>query len=128
MFWLFVLFLPFGFTGLVGYYYYRRGGHARGYAFPFTLTSKEKSTDIVFVFLRTIRLPGDGFARSASENGFQKALDTLASVPWFLIGIAGVAAEWVSSTLDRSGIRGRRGYRNVPIDEDAQILRFEDEA
>ncbi|KXN90322.1 Vacuolar protein sorting/targeting protein 10 [Leucoagaricus sp. SymC.cos] len=102
LFWLFMLLLPFGFTALAGYYYYRRGGHARG----------------------TIRLPGDNYR---SEGGFRKALDTLASVPWFLIGIAGVAAEWVSSRLDRTGLRGRRGYRNIPIDEDAQILRFEDE-
>jgi hypothetical protein len=30
-FWLFILLLPFGFTALVAYYYYRRGGYARGY-------------------------------------------------------------------------------------------------
>lgn len=103
LFWLFMLVLPFGFTALVAYYYYRRGGHRRG----------------------TIRLPGEAF--SGRESGFHKALDTIASVPWFLLGIAGVAAEWASSRLDRSGFRGRGGYRNVPIDEDAQVLRFEDE-
>jgi hypothetical protein len=80
-------------------------------------------------FCRTIRLPGEvnGFSRS-SETKLQKAVDTLASVPWFLIGVAGVAVEWVSSRLDRGGFRSRRGgYRNVAIDEDAHILRFEDE-
>lgn len=30
-FWLFMLTLPFGFTALVAYYYYRRSGLARGY-------------------------------------------------------------------------------------------------
>ena len=54
-------------------------------------------------------------------------LGTLASVPWYLVGIAGVALEWISSKFDAVAVRTRRGYRNVPIDEDAQILRFEDE-
>lgn len=31
-FWLFILVIPFGFTALVAYYYYRRSGMARGYA------------------------------------------------------------------------------------------------
>ena len=78
--------------------------------------------------LSYIRLPGDrrygggGF----SDGGF---FDTLASVPWFLIGIAGVAWEWVVSHVESSSInyRTRRGYRDIPVDEDAQILRFEDE-
>lgn len=56
-------------------------------------------------------------------------LDTLASVPWFLIGLGGIAFEYVSSRLDilAMGYRARRGYRDLPVDEDAQILRFEDE-
>ena len=57
------------------------------------------------------------------------ALDTLASVPWFLIGLGGIAYEYVASRVDSlsMGYRTRRGYRDLPIDEDAQILRFEDE-
>ena len=56
-------------------------------------------------------------------------LDTIASVPWFLLGLAGIAYEYVASNVDGlvSGVRSRRGYRDVPVDEDAQILRFEDE-
>jgi hypothetical protein len=50
---------------------------------------------------------------------------TLASVPWFIIGVGGIAYEWVASRLQ--GLGAQRGYRHVPIDEDAQILRFEDE-
>jgi len=103
LFWLFMLLLPFTFTALVAYYYYRRSGLARG----------------------MIRLPGEGF--SGSDNAFHRALDNLASVPWFLVGIARIGVEWISSRYNRSGLRGRRGYRNVPIDEDAQVLRFEDE-
>ncbi len=74
---------------------------------------------------RMIRLPGDGFA--ASDNAFHRALDTLASVPYFLVGMARIGFEWVSSRFNRSGLRARTGYRNIPVDEDAQVLRFEDE-
>ncbi|KAF8075280.1 vacuolar protein sorting/targeting protein 10 [Lyophyllum atratum] len=101
-FWLFVLVIPFGFTALVGYYYYRRGGHARG----------------------TIRLPGDGSSSFRNDSGI---VATLASVPWFIIGIAGIAWEWVASRVDGAGFRSRSGYRDLRVDEDAQILRFEDE-
>ena len=34
-FWFFILLLPFGFTGLVAYYYFRRSGLARGCVFFF---------------------------------------------------------------------------------------------
>ncbi|KAG6840198.1 vacuolar protein sorting/targeting protein PEP1 [Blastosporella zonata] len=103
-FWLFVLVIPFGITALIGYAYYRRSGLARG----------------------TIRLPGDGSSSFGSDSGI---LDTIASVPWFLVGIAGIAWEWVVSHVEgmSSGFRSRRGYRDLRVDEDAQILRFEDE-
>jgi len=97
--------VPFAFTTLVATWYYKRSGLATG----------------------TIRLPGDGRPGfGASDAGF---VETLASVPWFVIGIANVAfevvAEWVRDvTLP---LRRRRGYRDVPVDEDAQILRFADE-
>ncbi|KAJ8497098.1 hypothetical protein ONZ45_g12200 [Pleurotus djamor] len=105
LFWIFMFCLPFGITALVAYWFYRTSGLARG----------------------TIRLPGDGAGLSRSQGS--GVLDTLASVPWFLIGIAGIAWEWVSSRIGASSVNfnNRRGYRNVPIDEDAQILRFEDE-
>ncbi|KAG2012263.1 signal sequence binding protein [Coprinopsis cinerea AmutBmut pab1-1] len=105
-FWMVMLVLPFGFTALVGYWYYRRSGMARG----------------------TIRLPGgDNRAPGSTFGSGSGVLDTLASVPWFLVGMAGIAMDWLSSKLDEGMSRSRRGYRNVPIDEDAQILRFEDE-
>lgn len=72
----------------------------------------------------TIRLPGDTRPAYGGETG---VVATLASVPWFVIGVAGIAYEWVYSRADKYLFRSRRGYRNVPIDEDAQILRFEDE-
>ena len=56
-------------------------------------------------------------------------LDTVASVPWFLLGLGGIAYEWIAEKVDNIYVRfqGRRGYRNLPVDEDARILRFEDE-
>ncbi|KAI0351364.1 Oligoxyloglucan reducing end-specific cellobiohydrolase [Trametes cingulata] len=104
-FWLMMLLIPISFAALAGYWYYRRGGYSRG----------------------AIRLPGaDSGSRYSGGSG---VLDTLASVPWFLVGVAGIAYEWVAEKFDYLAIqfRGRGGYRNLPVDEDAQILRFEDE-
>ncbi|KAI0750610.1 Oligoxyloglucan reducing end-specific cellobiohydrolase [Irpex lacteus] len=104
-FWLFVLAIPCLFAGLVGYWFYHKSGLARG----------------------TIRLPGpEGNSRYSGGSG---VLSTLASVPWFLIGLGGIAWEWVSSKFESTTtrFRPRRGYRHIPVDEDAQILRFEDE-
>ena len=76
---------------------------------------------------RVIRLPGgDSGPRYAGDSN---VLDTLASVPWFLLGLAGIAYEWVAEHVGSlaAQTRHRTGYRHVPVDEDAQILRFEDE-
>jgi hypothetical protein len=77
---------------------------------------------------RNIRLPGDVGSASYGRGG-SGVLATLASVPWFLVGIAGIAWESVSSSFETLSdeFRSRRGYRDLPVDEDAQILRFEDE-
>jgi hypothetical protein len=103
-FWLFVISVPFAFTALVAYWYYRRSGLARG----------------------TIRLPGDGRPAYGGDTGI---MSTLASVPWFLIGLAGIAWEYIATHLETSpfNFRSRQGYRDLPVDEDAQVLRFEDE-
>ncbi|KAJ7132166.1 vacuolar protein sorting/targeting protein 10 [Mycena epipterygia] len=101
-FWFMVFLLPTIFVVLVAYWYYNNSGLARG----------------------TIRLPGDGtpaFGRHSSG-----VIDTIASIPWFLIGLAGIAWEWTTSRF-QTRFPARRGYRNLPVDEDAQILRFEDE-
>jgi hypothetical protein len=73
---------------------------------------------------RTIRLPGDGTPSFGRHSG--GTMDTIASIPWFLIGIAGIAWEWTTSQFQTT-FPNRRGYRNLPVDEDARILRFEDE-
>ena len=59
-------------------------------------------------------------------------METLASVPWFLIGIVGIAWERLRDTRipflsNYLYSRSERGYRDVAVDEDAPVLRFEDE-
>ncbi|KAJ9094955.1 hypothetical protein QFC21_005747 [Naganishia friedmannii] len=58
-------------------------------------------------------------------GGSSDALSTLASVPYFLIGVAATAGTWVQEQIPfiRGLFPGRaRSYRTVPIDEDAEIL------
>jgi len=98
MFWFWVLILPFAFTGLAAWWYTKKSGLARG----------------------TIRLPDQ--RNKFSDSG---TLATIASVPFFIVGLVGVAWEYVASHMPQ--LQSRRGYRNVPVDEDAQVLRFEDE-
>ncbi|KZT00997.1 Oligoxyloglucan reducing end-specific cellobiohydrolase [Laetiporus sulphureus 93-53] len=104
-FWFTVLMVPFAFAGLFGWWFYRKHGLARG----------------------TIRLPGGESGPRYVSNS--SALDTLASVPWYLMGLAGIAWGAIISRFGdmTAGMRNRSGYRSVPVDEDAQILRFEDE-
>lgn len=76
-----------------------------------------------------IRLPGDNGMVNRGGAGGGDWMSTVASVPWFLIGLAGIAWEGVASAVESATLnyRSRRGYRDVPVDEDAQVLRFEDE-
>lgn len=122
VFWMFMIIIPFAFTALVGYYYYRRSGLARGLVTFMVNSSVDHRVD--GHLCRTIRLPGD---RRPLYRGDSGVMDTIASVPWFVIGLAGIAWEWVLSQMDYAGFRSRQGYRDLPVDEDAQILRFEDE-
>ena len=120
-FWVFVLMVPFMFTALIAYWYYRRMGLARGYVLLSSCLA------VAHAACSTIRLPGgDTGPRFSSDSG---VVATLASVPWAALGAASIAWEWVASKFDSVGtqFRSRRGYRHVPVDEDARILRFEDE-
>lgn len=130
-FWFFVLVLPFVFTASVAWWYYRKSGLARGCVSLLSpvLGSVAKDADSRASWSwcnRMIRLPGDTRPSFSSDSGF---MSTLASVPWFIVGLAGIAWERISSTVEgfATSMRSRRGYRNIPVDEDAQILRFEDE-
>jgi hypothetical protein len=84
------------------------------------------SLTVIALCIRTIRLPGE--VNRPAYGGDTGVFATLASVPWFFVGITGIAYQWVASRAETYFFRTRRsGYRDVPIDEDAQILRFEDE-
>jgi len=117
LFWSTLFFVPFGFTALIAVWYYRRGGYRRGFVPLFS------GLTFLTHLLRAIRL-SDTY--TFSDSG---ALATLASIPWFIIGLAGVAWSYVENLpfVPTSLFRSRRGYRHVPVDEDAQVLRFEDE-
>ena len=110
-------------AALIGLWIYRRSGMAQGYVVFIFHCFHQRLT----FYPSTIRLPG-GENRSYYQSS-SGIIDTLASVPYFLIGLGGIAWEWVSSKFDSatSGYRTSRGYRNIPVDEDAQVLRFEDE-
>ncbi|KAG1747763.1 uncharacterized protein EDB91DRAFT_1245255 [Suillus paluster] len=121
MFWMMVIMFPFAITALVAWWWYTKSGLARGRVM-FTLYVHVLCLLLMY---RTIRLPGGEYSHGTGSG----ALATLASVPWFLLGLAGIAFEYVASSLEAvsMGYRTRRGYRDVPVDEDAQVLRFEDE-
>lgn len=58
-------------------------------------------------------------------GGESGALSTLASVPYFVLGVAATAAAWIQERIPFvRGLfpGGQRSYRTVPIDEDAEIL------
>lgn len=113
-----VFMFPIVFVALVAWWYYNRSGLARGCVSPYP-----PKLYLLISVSRTIRLPGDGGGFGRNSGG---VLDTIASIPWFLIGITGIAWEWTASQF-RGTFPSRSGYRNIPVDEDAQILRFEDE-
>lgn len=64
-------------------------------------------------------------------GGATGPLSTLASVPYFLVGIGAASIAWVSDKVPflQDLFQGRRSrYSTVPIDEDAEILNgYEDE-
>ncbi|KAI0030630.1 Oligoxyloglucan reducing end-specific cellobiohydrolase [Vararia minispora EC-137] len=107
LFWMFIIAIPFAFCSLVGWWWYRKSGMATG----------------------TIRLPSGGVDTTSRFRSNATFMDTLASVPWFVVGMVGIAYERVADAVSgwTARFRHRTGYRNVPVDDDAQVLRFEDE-
>jgi len=75
-----------------------------------------------------IHLP-DGGRRAGGGTGVSEVIDTIASIPWFLVGVG--SALWgylITSPLVTKWIGGgRQGYRQVSLDDDAELLQdYED--
>lgn len=106
---------------MVGLYFYRRSGLARGFVSSSVFDPKKA---LIFSSHRNIRLPSDSRSSFGGDSGI---LSTLTSVPWFLVGLAGIAWQFLASNVESlsNSYRARRRYRNLPVDEDARILRFE---
>ncbi|CDZ97982.1 Sortilin and related receptors [Phaffia rhodozyma] len=109
LFWLSIVIAPFLFAGLGGMWWVKKSGGSSG----------------------SIRL-GDSraFGGGGSSN---QVIEYLAAIPYVLIGATGAAWAWVESKVRTipffNKMQSRRGYRNVPVDDDAEILRgtYDDE-
>ncbi|KAK4688992.1 hypothetical protein P7C73_g1101, partial [Tremellales sp. Uapishka_1] len=104
VFWGSVAILPFALAGLAGWWYYTKGGRSG-----------------------SIRL---GDHRAFGGDSTAGVVNTLASVPYFLIGASMAGWAWVTRKvpfLDDLFAR-RSAYRTVPLDDDAEVLgNYEDE-
>ena len=92
-FWFFVLFVPLSLAALIGYWFYRRSGLARGYVtflyLWIRLLIRKNVQNNPFTWCDNLR-------PAYSDTGI---VATLASVPWFLVGLAGIAWERLSSSI-----------------------------
>ncbi|PWN28461.1 Oligoxyloglucan reducing end-specific cellobiohydrolase [Jaminaea rosea] len=111
LWWTTIIISPFVLAGLVGYWWLQRSAGGRASH-------------------GSIRLPDPG---SYAESPMAQ---TLASVPWALVGLANTAWAWISRQAESLPFLQRRmprtrasygGYRGLAQDEDAAILRDYDE-
>ncbi|GMK59242.1 hypothetical protein CspeluHIS016_0702570 [Cutaneotrichosporon spelunceum] len=109
LFWASIVLLPFACAALGGYWWYTKSGRPG-----------------------VIRLGEHRAFGADSSSGLNAALNVLASVPYFLLGL--ISAGWSAlerriPALDRISLRRRRApYRTVPMDDDAELLgEYEDE-
>ncbi|CAO1625062.1 unnamed protein product [Jaminaea pallidilutea] len=116
LWWTTIILSPFALAGVVGYWWMKKGssGGGRGQ-------------------YGAIRLPDPG---DYSES---PAMQTLASVPWAIVGLANNAWSWIVRQADsmpflqrrmprsRATFAGGAAYRGLAQDEDAAILRDYDE-
>jgi hypothetical protein len=114
--WIMMILLPFLIAGLAAIWWSRRrGGKSIGGG--------------------RIRLPdhnGEGENQSRARQMGGNAVEVLASVPWFVIGVMGVFVGWVREVeipwlSDRLRRSTRGGYRSVHLDDDAELLRDYDD-
>ena len=102
LWWMTVLIAPFILAGLIAVWWARRRGSARH---------------------GRIRLPEPGDFEG--DDMKSNVMATVASVPWFVVGIVSSLGAWVAAKLPvgRSG----SGYRSVSIDDDAAELLLDDD-
>ena len=87
-------------TALLAWWWYKKSGLARGW-----VPSLLHFISLVLKF--AIRLPSSDHGARGYHGSGSNMLDTIASVPWFLLGLAGIAYEYVMSKVDGlvSGVR-----------------------
>ncbi|KAG1840150.1 hypothetical protein F4604DRAFT_1599034, partial [Suillus subluteus] len=73
IFWMLVILFPFAITALVAWWWYSKSGMARG--------------KVTCALCNYSHVSGSGVTA------------TLASVPWFLLGLSGIAFEYIASSL-----------------------------
>lgn len=118
-FWASVIVSPFLFSGLAAFWWKRRRSSSRtGWGGGGYSTGR-------------IRLGGGGGGGGGAGGAVNGALETLASVPWFIVGIGGVVWEWASNLripFVSERLARRSGYRALALDDDAALLNdYEDE-
>ena len=90
--------LSLGFFVALGVtWWYRRSGMATGYV----LLLLHGHSDADRTGIRTIRLPGGADSRPRSFSSDASIMDNLASVPWYVVGMVGIAWEKVASMARR---------------------------
>ena len=120
LFWGSVAVLPFACAAVAGYWWYTKGGQT-GYVGCQLSLDPEADT------CRSIRL---GEHRAFAGDGGSGLLSTAASVPYFLLGLTRAGWGWTVRTVPYvEDLFGRRApYRQVPLDDDAEVLAsYEDE-
>lgn len=97
-FWLAIFLIPFGFTALVAFWYYRRSGYRRGYAVYLWITPRD--TDLLL-------------ARSAYPIGMPSLIPVLCQrssrfrgSSWALLALRGATSSGFLSSLDPPSAQG----------------------
>ena len=112
LFWGSIAILPFACAGVAGWWWYTKGGHT-GYMMSNKLFASFADED------RSIRLADH---RAFGGDGGTGVLSTLASVPYFLIGVTRAGWAWVERKVPflEDLFAKRAPYRQVPIDDDGE--------
>lgn len=130
-FWLSIALAPFLFAGLGGLWWVKHNGGSTGLAVFLAAGFHLESFLTLLRFSHSsIRL---GDSRAFGGGSSNQIVDYLAAIPYVLIGVVGATWAWLEVQLRAmplfDNLQPRRGFRNVPVDDDAEILRgaYDDE-